>query len=390
MYNFDQPVSRWGTNCEKWDYISEKYKSKDLIPMWVADMDFEVSPYILEKVQKILNQKVFGYQYLSEEYYKAIIHWMDRRHHFTVEKEWIYYIPNVVAGLSYAIEAVSNPGDEILVLTPVYGPFYDAVTKNNRILLDCPLQEEDGYYQMDLENLEKKITSRTKAVLFCNPHNPGGRVWTRQELEQLAAICVHHNLYIISDDIHADLLMKGQVHTMIASLSEEIANRTITCTSISKPFNVASFQMAYMIVKNSDIAAKLKETLNKLHLLDGHAFCEAALIGAYNYSEQWLDEMMTYVEGNMDYLVTFIQENIPVLSVKKPEGTYLAWIDCRRLPIDPDNLLEFFVNECNVVVTDGGFFGEAGKGFVRLNMACPRNIVKKALNQIRDGIVNIK
>ena len=242
----------------------------------------------------------------------------------------------------------------------------------------------------DLENLEKKITSRTKAVLFCNPPNPGGRVWTRQELEQLAAICVHHNLYIISDDIHADLLMKGQVHTMIASLSEEIANRTITCTSISKPFNVASFQMAYMIVKNSDIAAKLKETLNKLHLLDGHAFCEAALIGAYNYSEQWLDEMMAYVEGNMDYLVTFVQENIPVLSVKKPEGTYLAWIDCRRLPIDPDNLLEFFVNECNVVVTDGGFFGEAGKGFVRLNMACPRNIVKKALNQIRDGIVNIK
>lgn len=312
MYDFDKGIERRGTNCVKWDL---PFVTDDVIPMWIADMDFEIAPAIKERLAERVQQGAFGYQFLSERYYQATIDWLKRRHGYQTEREWICYVPNIVLGLSFAVQTVSEPGDEIIIQTPVYGPFFKAIQDNGRVVVESSMKNDNGYYTVDYEDFERKITPKTKAVILCNPHNPVGRVWTRDELQKIADICVRHNLYIISDDIHSELVPKERKHTFISTLSEEIGERCIVCTSPSKAFNLASVHVANCIIQNRELRERFQAISERSHAAENNAFCEAALLGAYEDSEEWLDELNVYIADNLTYIAEYIRENIPKISV---------------------------------------------------------------------------
>lgn len=389
MYNFDQIVDRHGTNCYKWDMIAKQH-GEDVLPMWVADMDFPVAPAIIDEMQRVLNYRNFGYSFTSDQYYEAVINWMKTRHHFDIEKEWIFHTPNVVSALCAAVKAVSEPGDEIIIMTPVYGPFFTSIKDNGRVIVESPMKCDNGYYTMDLDDFESRITEKTKATILCNPHNPVGRVWKREELQALADVCLKHGLYIISDDIHEDLVYAGHEHIHIASLSEEIADKCIVCTAPSKTFNLAGMLVAQCIVKNEALREKCKAVFGNLHLNGGNSFEEAMIIGAYTKSVDWLEELLVYLEANMDFFVNYVQENIPELTVYKPEGTYLVWLDATKLGMDQKALNEFLIQKCRLYVNEGTFFGDCGEGFFRMNMACPRAIVEEGVHRLEAGIKTLR
>ena len=381
MYHFDKGIERKGTNCIKWD---SSFVKEDVTPMWIADMDFEVAPAITENLKNAALQGAFGYQFLSEQYYDSVINWMKRRHDLDLQKEDICYVPNIVMALSFAVQTVSEPGDEIIIQTPVYGPFFKVVNHNDRVLVESPLKNENGYYTMNLNDLESKLTSKTKAVIICNPHNPVGRVWKKEELKALGDLCVKHGLYIISDDIHSELISEGFEHTFISSLSEDIKNRCIICTSPSKAFNIASVHVANCFIFNEELRNKFIKIEEKSHAAENNAFSEAALTGAYNESEEWLDELNRYINGNLDYFVDYIKKEIPALTVYKPEGTYLAWVDFRKTSVSGRELHDYLLHECHVATNDGNFFGELGDGFARFNLACPRKRITPVLEMLKE------
>lgn len=377
---FEQGIERKDTNCEKWD---APFIKKGVVPMWVADMDFEIAPAITERLMGAAKKGAFGYQFLSDRYYDAVIRFMKERHDYPVERDWICYVPNVVQGLFFGLQSVTEEGDEVIIQTPVYGPFFKVIRDSGRVLVESPLKNENGYYTMDFEDLERRITKKTKALLLCNPHNPSGRVWKKEELEKLVCVCAEHGICIISDDIHSDIVTKDYRHTMIAPICREKVARCITCTSPSKPFNLASVHVANCIIEDKDIREKFRRLLAVHHLNSCNAFAEAALIGAYEESEDWLAQMNAYVEGNLDYFVDYIHEHIPALKVRKPEGTYLVWVDFSGTRIAGEDIREYLSENCQVYVNDGEFFGQAGKGFVRFNLACPRRNVEFALENLK-------
>lgn len=383
MYDFDTGVKRKGTNCVKWDV---PFITEEVTPMWIADMDFEIAPAITENLRKTAGQGAFGYQFLSEKYYQAVIDWMERRHHYPVTREEICFVPNVVMGIGYAIQAVSEPGDEIIIQTPVYGPFFDSVKDTDRALVESQMRQTDGYYTMDLEDFESKITPKTKATILCNPHNPSGRVWTREELLKLADICMKHGLYIISDDIHSELVRKECTHTFISLLSEQIRDRCIICTSPSKAFNLAGIHVANCFISNKNVRERFESIARKLHAAESNAFVEAALLGAYNESEKWLEELNVYIEENVNCFVDYIHQYIPSLRVCRPEGTYLVWVDFSHTEVPVGQLREYLLKECHVAVNAGEFFGKDGQGYVRFNLACPRDSVRRVLEALREKL----
>lgn len=381
MFHFDEGIERRGTSCVKWD---ESFVGRDVLPMWVADMDFEIAPAITKRLVKTASKGVFGYQFLSDEYYDAVIRFMKERHDYEVEKEWIVYLPDVVSGLHLAVCTFSEPGDEIILMPPVYGPFFSVVKDNDRVIKECWLKNDAGHYTIDYDKLENSITDKTKALMLCNPHNPAGRVWTKEELEKLADICAKYNLPIISDDIHCDILSKDHKHTMVANICREKNVKCITLTSPSKPFNLASIHVANAIIEDAEIRERFRTVLAHCHVSGANAFSEAALIGAYDESRDWLDEMNAYVEANHEYFVKYIEENIPALKAVKPEGTYLLWVDFTNVLKVQGKPKEFLDEYCKLLVNDGEFFGEAGRGFVRFNLACPRKYVDKALGILKE------
>ena len=308
---------------------------------------------------------------------------MKERHRFAVEKDWICYLPNVCLGLFLGVQTVSEIGYEIIIQVPVYGPFFKVVEESGRKLVQSRLINENGHYTMDYADLESKITERTKALVLCNPHNPAGRVWTREELECLVDVCKKHNICIISDDIHSDIVAKGHKHTMVATICQEKGVKYICATSVSKPFNLASIHVANFIIEDQKIREKFQYLIKACHVGECNAFAEGALIGAYKESIDWLNEMNAYVEANTDYFVKEIQENIPSLKVRKPEGTYLVWVDFSATDIAPENLHEYLHKECKLLTEEGEFFGKYGKGFERFNLACPRKNVEKAVEILK-------
>ena len=383
MYNFDNGVNRKGTHCVKWDV---PFVTEDMIPMWIADMDFEVAPAITENLCKVAKQGTFGYQFLSKNYFDATINWMKRKHGYEVAREEIIHVPNIVLGLSLGIQSVTEPGDEVLVMTPVYGPFFEVIKDNGRVLVESPMKNENGYYTMDLEDFESRITEKTKAVIICNPHNPTGRVWTKAELQELADICVKHGLYILSDDIHSEFHVKEHNHTFIATLSEEVRQKTLTFTSPTKAFNLAGIHVANCFIADETVRAKYQRLSRIAHVAENNSFAEAALVAAYDESEDWLDELNAYIEGNLDYFVDFIQKEIPALTVYKPEATYLVWVDFRKTQIPAKEVQNFLKAECHVLVNDGTFFGAEGEGFVRFNLACPRKQIGVVLQNLKEKL----
>lgn len=390
MYDFQQVIPRKNTNSMKWDKLIEGYKRDDLLPMWVADMDFLVSHHITEAISKKLKNPVFGYTFCSDDYYNAVVNWMKKRHNWDIKREWIIFTPGVVPALSYAIRAYSEIGDNVVIQTPVYHLFKQTIINNQRNVITNPLKYENGTYIMDFEDLEKKIDSKTKLLILCSPHNPVGRVWTVEELLKLSEICLKNNIKIISDEIHFDLIYKDYKHTVLSTISNEIKENSIICTAPSKTFNLAGMQVSNIIIPNKEMRDKYNRQLEIDHIGKPNSFGEAALIAAYNDSEQWLDSLIAYIEQTKDYFIDYIEKHIPQLKVVNPEGTYLLWVDCSELGMNSQELKDFFINECKLALNHGQMFGEEGDSFQRFNIACSRTLVQEALDRMNQAIKNKK
>lgn len=386
MYEFEQIINRKNTNSMKWDKLKENYKKEDLIPMWVADMDFAISPDITLAIQKRISHPILGYAFCSNDYYDAVINWIKRRHDWDIKKEWIVFTPGVVPAISYLIKALTDIGDNIIIQTPVYHLFRSTIQNNKRNVITNPLVFKNGKYYMDFEDLEKKIDSKTKLFILCSPHNPVGRVWSKEELVKLSNICLKNNVKIISDEIHFDLVYKGYEHSVLGSISDEIRDNSIVCTSPSKSFNIAGIQVSNIIIPNKEIRKQYEKQLEIDHIGKPNIFVESALISAYNESEKWLDSLILYIEQNKDYFISYIESEIPELKVIKPEGTYLLWVDCSGLKMSSEELKDFFINKCNLALNHGDMFGEEGRLFQRFNIACSRTILKEALDRIKKAV----
>ncbi|BDF72665.1 cystathionine beta-lyase PatB [Oscillospiraceae bacterium] len=380
---FDLLTERRGTCSVKWDAADRAFGGENLLPMWIADMDFPAAPGILDSLSRRVEQGVFGYGTLSQAYYDAVIGWMERRHHCKVERDWIVYTAGVVTALNYAVQAATEPGDEILVPSPVYGPFYHAVEDWGRVLVKCPLKNEALRYTFDFEDMERRVTPRTRALMLCSPHNPVGRVWERAELEELAAFCLRHNLSVIADEIHNDLVFRA--HTMFLNVSPELAGRTILCTAPSKTFNLAGIQASNIIIPGEALRQKYRAAVARNHGSSANSFVQAAVLGAYNDSERWLDELLEYLDGNMALFCGTVERELPKLRVRRPEGTYMTWVDCSGLGLEPGALKRFFVDRCGLALSDGAGFGEEGAGFMRFNLACPRATVEECLRRLKEN-----
>jgi cysteine-S-conjugate beta-lyase len=384
--NFDKATDRRNTLARKWDAMDEVFATNDLLPMWVADMDFESPKSVVETIRSRADHGVFGYPFRSEAYFETIINWEHHRHGFHIDREWIVCTPAVVTAISVAVQTFTNPGDEIIIQPPIYPPFFTCVTKNNRRVVENPLKCKDGRYEIDLEDLERKITPQVKMLILCNPHNPVGRAWGENELRKLGELCVKHNIIILSDEMHCDLVFKPNKHVPLATISPEIANKTITFISPAKAFNLTGFYNSVTVIPDRSLREQFYKALDNLELTHGNLFGIVALEAAYKHGEEWLDSLLVYLEGNAEYLTRYLANHIPLLKVSKPEATYLAWIDCRELNMPPEVLQQFLINKAKVAVNDGSTFGEQGAGFVRLNFGCSRAVLKEGLRRIRDAI----
>ncbi|MBU3143934.1 MalY/PatB family protein [Clostridium sp. CF012] len=386
IYDFNEIVNRFNTESIKWDIVKEKFGDSDVIPMWVADMDFEVAKPISEAIRKRACHEIYGYTLKGESYYKAVINWMDKQHNWNIEKEWIIYTPGIVPALNYIIRTYANSGDEIIIQTPVYHPFYSSVKNNGCIIVENPLIYEKGCYKMDFEDLKEKITNRTKMLILCNPHNPVGRVWSRSELIELGQICIDNNILVISDEIHFDLIYKGNEHTVFASISKEFAENSVICTAPSKTFNMAGLQVSNIIIPNEKLRNLYKITLENNASTEINSFATVALEAAYNEGDEWLQQLMQYLEENLNFLMAYIKERIPKLKVIIPEGTYLVWIDCAALNMSSQELQDFFVKSVKVGFNDGILFGIEGAMFQRINIACARSVLEEALGRVEKSV----
>lgn len=390
MINFDEVICRKNTDCVKYDFHKSRNIPEDCLPLWIADMDFKVCDKILDQLNKRIEHGIFGYSERGEGFFNSIINWMDKRFNWTIEKEWIVTVMGVVPAINFLINGLTEPGDGILIEKPVYHPFEDSIKNNNRKVVNSSLILKDGKYFMDFEDLEKKIKdNNVKLIILCNPHNPVGRVWSREELIKFGEICLKHKVTIISDEIHQDLVYKKYKHTPIASISEELSHITITCTAPSKSFNIAGLQVSNIIIKNQCLREKFQSKLKEYGIGSVNSLGLVACEAAYKYGEQWLEEVIDYLEGNKEFFKNFIKEKLPQIKVIEPEGTYLLWVDFRGLGLNYNELEDLMLNKAKLWLDEGYIFGKEGQGFERINIACSRKILERALNQLEKAIKNI-
>lgn len=382
---FDKVIDRKNTNSVKWDYCEERFGRADVLPMWVADMDFESPAVIKEAIIRRAQHGVFGYTGVSEKLSSSLKDWMKKRHNWQIDDKWIVYSPGVVTSVNTAILAYTSPGDRVLMQTPIYYPFYYSIKNNGRELVANPLKNNDGYYEIDFEDLEKKLSDNVKAMIFCSPHNPIGRVWKIQELKEVLRLCQKYDVIVISDEIHSDLVFKGHKHIPVGALDREFKN-CVTLVSPTKTFNIAGFSISAAIIPDAGLLRKFTDTMNRNGSDMLNIFGLEAARAAYTYCEEWLEELLLYLEGNLNMLEDYFENNIPQIKVIRPEATYLAWLDCNMLPVPAKELKDFFVNEAGVALNDGLLFGKEGLGFMRLNFACPRTLLSEGLEKIKKAV----
>lgn len=383
-YNFDKQTNRWQTNCVKWDTMP----NKEVIPMWVADMDFQVAEPIIKALQQRVEQGIFGYTKVPEAYYESIIKWFNRRHNWTINREWIIYTTGVVPAISAIIKALTKPGDKVVVQTPVYNCFFSSIKNNGCELLEAPLkliEDKDIKYECDFEELEKACSdSKAKLFILCNPHNPAGKVWSKNDLERMNDICRKHGVIVVSDEIHCELVMPGQKYTPFASISDSCRDNAVVCCSPSKSFNTAGLQIANIISNNEEIRNKIDRAINDNEICDVNPFGVEALMAAYNESGEWIEQLCEYLYGNLKALKEFFRKEMPLLKTTNIEGTYLVWVDIRPTGMTSDALTERLLTNAQVMVNSGTMYGQtAGEGFIRLNIACPRSQMMEGLKRIR-------
>jgi len=377
-YDFDSSVDRTGTDCIKWDYLKEFFGKDDLDAFWVADMDFKAPDEILKPIRDRAAHGVFGYTAKPPEFYSAVIEWFQKRYQWKIQKEWIVTTPGVVPALNLAVQEFTEPGDGIIIQPPVYFPFMHAVELNGRTLLDNTLQLRDGIYRMDFEDLERKA-SKASMLILCSPHNPVARVWSESELDELGRICREHDLFVFSDEIHADIVFNPHRHLPTPAVNSDLARRTISAFATSKTFNLAGLQLSINIIPDQEIRERFKKTIEKLHLNMSNIFGIVGTRAAYENGEPWLDQLLEYLWGNFTAVRDHFESEIPKITVLEPEGTFLLWLDCRKLELSDKQLASLFVHRAGLALSAGEMFGQGGSGFMRLNIACPRiNLINAA------------
>ena len=381
MQNFDEIIDRKNTNCVKHDGM-ESFIEQRCYSHVGCRHGFQNAKIHYRFNKKRLEHEILGYT-LGAIFYKSIIDWHKRRHGWQLKKEWLSFSPGVVAGFAIAIEQLTDIGDKIIVQPPVYFPFFQTINALNRVTVNNPLKLENGRLNMDFDNLSNIIDNKTKAIIISNPHNPGGTVWTKQELLTLNDICLKNNILVISDEIHADIVYQPHKYTPFASISKEASMNSITVMSHSKTFNIAGLSTSYVFTENKLMLEKYNKLLNTYHLNGGNIFGTEALIAAYNYGEEWLEDLISYLSGNIEFVDNYLKQKIPKIKAIIPESTFLIWLDCRDLGLNSNELKDFFYNKSKVAVNEGISFGQEGEGFMRLNIGTPRSIVEKAMTQIK-------
>lgn len=385
-YNFNEIVDRSNNFSSKWSEMEKKYGTNDLLPMWVADMDFKAAPCIIDSLKNRLEQEIYGYTTRPDSYNESIVNWLDRRHNWKIKSEWLIYSPGVIPAISLLINELTKANDKIMIQEPVYSPFNSVVKNNNRELIISPLQKlENGNYIMDYEDIENKIKD-VKLFILCNPHNPVGRVWTKDELKKLGDICLKHNVKIISDEIHSDIILKKHKHIPMESISKEFEKNTITCMAPTKTFNIAGLQSSYVILPDEKYYKLLDDAFTRIDIKRNNCFSLVATEASYNNGESWLESFLEYLESNIDFAIKYINENMPKLKVRKPEGTYLLWVDFSALGLSDEELESILVQKGKVALNQGNSFGIGGSGYQRINLACPRSMLEEALIRIKNAI----
>lgn len=380
-FDFDQIIDRRATNAYKWDVGAEE------LPMWVADMDFATAPAIVSAIEKRLRQGAFGYNTVPDSFRESIIRWWQKRHQYTMEKEWILYCTGVVPAISSIVRKMTEIGDDVVVLAPVYNIFYNSILNNNRKVLASGLRYADGNYAIDFADLEEKLArSTTSLFIFCNPHNPIGKVWDRQTLERIAELCIKHDVLVVSDEIHCDLTHIGHKYTPFASVSEAIAERTITCVAPTKTFNIAGLQTAAIVIPNKEIRKRVDRGINTDEVAEPNSFAIQAAEAAFDKGEEWLEELREYLEQNRNLLVGSVDRLVPEVHVVEAEATYLAWIDCAAITDDTQELCAFIREHTGLYLSAGDIFGGNGSRFVRWNYACPRALLEDGIRRFSEGV----
>ena len=384
-YDFDATIERKGTSCSKWDNMKTGFGSNDLIPLWVADTDFPCPKPVQDAIMERAAHPVFGYTFPPDSCYEAIIEKTVRDYGWSIEREWIVICDTIVGGFYDAIRSVTVPGDSVIIQPPVYPPFAAAVQNSGCVLVENPLVQSEDSYEIDFSHLQSCFGERTKALLFCSPHNPVGRVWTPDELSLLGRMCLENNCIIISDEIHCDLVFAPNHHTTLASMSPELANQTITFLSASKTFNIAGLSTSVAIIPNPELRAAF---INARSLQNsGNLFGYAALEAAYRHGGEYLEQLLPYLQRNIDFVVEFVEKHLPQLKVIRPEGTYLLWVDMQGLGMEADALRTFLIETCGLALNDGRTFGTGGEGFVRFNLGCPLSTLEEALTRIQKALL---
>ncbi len=380
---FDRIIDRKNTGSEKWDSCDKIFGGENLLPLWVADMDFRTPPEVIDALSRRSAHGIFGYTTYIDSNYSSIINWFSQMHNWKIEREWIQYAPGVVPALNIIVQTFTDPCDGIIIQRPVYHPFMKVIENNGRIVLNNPLRQSNrGSYEIDFDHLRKQA-SKTSArmMLLCSPHNPVGRVWREEELEEIVSICSENGILLVSDEIHCDLVMKGFKHTPVHNVSKKFSSEIITCTAPSKTFNLAGVQISNIIIPDKRKMTKFRKSLMNAGLMESNSLAPAAMEAAYNYGEGWLKELINYIGGNFSFIKEFVSRELHRAEVTELEGTYLAWVDFRKYNLEPAALDDLFIKKAAVAPSPGYIFGPEGSGFIRFNLACPRSLLEQGMNR---------
>ncbi len=387
-YDFDLIIDRHGSGSVKYDDLKTTFGSDNLIPMWIADMDFAVCPEITEALKKRMSHPIYGYSAPSESYWMSITDWLNHRHGFKVGRQEITYIPGVVKGIGFAINFFSKPGDKVVIQPPVYHPFKMVIEGNDRVVLPNPLVKTGDSYRMDIEGLERSVKAeKPTMMILCNPHNPIGLQWDLNTLKEVARIARENNMIVVSDEIHGDLMLDRRPHIPFLDAGEDARAIGVMLGAPSKTFNIPGMVSSWCVVKNP----KLRDPF--FHWLETNEFnaptftATIATEAAYLNGEAWLDEALEYIKGNIEFTRSYLEENLPSIGMVTPEASFLVWLDCRSLGMEQDQLVKMFINRAHLALNDGSMFGDEGRGYMRLNVACPRQVLKKALDHLRDALI---
>lgn len=384
-YNFDETIDRRTHYSKKWSEL-EDGNNGEILPMWIADMDFRVADEILEALKKPINDGVLGYNYLPDSFFESIINWVGENHNWKIKKEWIIFSPGVVPGISIALNSFSEEGEGVLIQPPVYPPFYRVIENNKRKVVENPLVYDEDKYKMDLKDLSNKIDENTKVALICNPHNPVGRVWEKEELEEFGDFCIDNNILIVSDEIHSDMAFKNHKHIPFGSISEKFAMNSVTFMAPSKTFNIAGLYASVAIIPNEKIRNEYCNNVEAMELIHTNIFGAVGFEAAYNHGKNWLEEALIYIEDNADFAVEYIKKNIPQVKTYKPDGTFLLWLDFKALGKSSEEIDDILTSKGRIRLNSGKDYGTGGEGFFRLNIGCPRTTLEEGLKRIKTAI----